>query len=69
MRKYAGAGLVVLGIVLTAYGWDSSGSLYFRVTRLFAGRPADGTTWLLIGGVLSVFVGLAMAAYRRPCAS
>jgi hypothetical protein len=69
MRKYAGAGLVVLGIVLTAYGLDSSDSLNSRVTRLFTPLPADGSAWLLVGGVLSVFVGLAMAAYRRPRAS
>ena len=69
MRKYFGAGLIVLGVVLTANGLDSPDSFNSRMTRLFSGGPADGATWLLVGGVLSVFLGLAMAAYRRPRAS
>ena len=69
MRKYFGAGLIVLGVVLTAYGLDSSDSLNVRITQLFSGRPAEGATWLLTGGVFSVFLGLAMAAHRRPRAS
>ena len=69
MRKYVGAALIVVGIVLAAYGLDSSDSLNSRMTRLFSAGPADGATWLLIGGILSVFIGLAMAAHRRPRAS
>lgn len=69
MRKYFGAGLIVLGAVLTAYGLDSSDSLNVRITQLVAGGPAEGATWLLIGGILLVFIGLAMAAFRRPRAS
>jgi len=69
MRKYVGAGLIVLGVVLTAWGLDSSDSLNVRFTQLFAGRPVEGATWLLIGGIISVFIGLAMAAHRRPRAA
>lgn len=69
MRKYFGAGLIVMGVVLTAYGLDSSVSLNVRITQLFAGRPADGATWFLIGGILSGLIGLGMAAHRRPRAS
>jgi hypothetical protein len=66
MRKYLGAGLIVVGIVLTGYGLNASDSLNSRVSRLFTGMPADGATWLLVGGILSVFTGLTLAAYRRP---
>jgi uncharacterized membrane protein len=69
MRKYIGASLVVLGIVLTAYGLKASDSLNSRMSQLFAGHPADGATWLLVGGILAVFVGLSLAAFRRPRAS
>jgi hypothetical protein len=69
MRKYFGAGLIVLGVVLTAYGLDSSDPLNVRITQLFKGRPADGATWLLIGGIVSGLLGLGMAAHRRPRAS
>ncbi|RPH52453.1 MAG: DUF3185 family protein [Planctomycetota bacterium] len=69
MRKYFGAGLIVLGVVLTAYGLDASDSVNVRLTRLFAGGPPEGATWLLIGGIFTVFIGMAMAAHRRPRAS
>ena len=69
MRKYFGAGLIVLGVVLTAYGLDSSDSLNVRITQLFSGRPVGGATLLLIGGIVSVVIGVAMAVYRRPRAS
>ena len=69
MRRDVGAGLIVLGIVLTAYGLNSSESLNVRMTQLLAGRPPEGATWLLIGGIISVFIGLAMAVHRRPRAS
>ena len=68
MRRDLGAGLIVLGVVLAAFGLNSSDSLNVRMTQLFAGRP-EGATWLLIGGIFSVFIGLAIAAQRRPRAS
>ncbi|MBI3857503.1 MAG: DUF3185 family protein [Planctomycetes bacterium] len=69
MRKYAGAVLVVLGVVLTTYGLNSPESLNTRVSQLFSRWPVDGPTCLLIGGILSVMTGLGMAAHRRPRAS
>ena len=58
MRKYAAASLVVLGIILTTYGLDSTDS----TTRLWT---MGGPTKLLIGGILSVMVGLSLASHRR----
>jgi LPXTG-motif cell wall-anchored protein len=68
MRKYFGASVVVLGIVLTVYGFKSSDSLNSRVTRLFNGGPTDGAMWLLVGGILVVMAGLALASFRRRSA-
>lgn len=65
MKKYVGASLIVLGIILTAYGLDSSETMNSRVSRLFTAWPLDGSAWLLIGGVFSGMVGLSLAAYRR----
>lgn len=56
MRKYAGAGCLVLGIMLSGLGLDSAESMNSRGFRLFAGWTADGP--MLIGGVLLVIVGL-----------
>lgn len=65
MKKYVGASLIVLGVILTAYGLDGSGSMNSRVSRLFTAWPLDGSSWLLLGGVLSGMIGLSLAAYRR----
>ena len=54
---------------MTAYGLDSSDSLKSRISRLFLEMPRDGSTWLLIGGILSVMIGLSLAAHRRRVAS
>lgn len=63
MRKYAGASLIVLGIILSAFGIDSGESIHARMGRLFTGWSMD---WpLLIGGILSVTVGLSLTSYRK----
>lgn len=69
MRKYVGAGLIVLGILLTAYGLDTFESMNSRINRLFTAWPPDGSTWLLLGGIVSVLTGLSLAAARRKRAS
>jgi len=58
MRKYAAASFIVLGIILTTYGLDSTEP----TSRLWT---MGGPTKLLIGGILSVTVGLSLASYRR----
>jgi len=58
MRRYAAASFVVLGIILTTYGLDSTESIFRPWTM-------DGPTKLLIGGILSVTVGLSLTSYRR----
>ena len=58
MRKYAAASFIVLGIILTTYGLDSTE----WTSRLWT---MGGPTQLLIGGILSVSIGLCLASYRR----
>ena len=41
MRKYAGAGCVVLGIMLSGLGVDSGESINSRLSRLFTGWMVD----------------------------
>ena len=57
MRKFVGAGFIVLGILLTIFGLKSSGPP--------AALPVDGPTELLIGGFVSLVIGLTLAARRR----
>ncbi len=63
MRKYAGASLIVLGITLSALGIDSGDSINSRMDRLFTRGSMDLP--LLIGGILSVMVGLSLTSYRK----
>jgi hypothetical protein len=65
MLRYDGASFVVLGIMLTACGLDSSEPIPFRLARLFPEWAADGPGCLLIGGTLSVMLGLSLAAHCR----
>ena len=63
MRKYAGASFIVLGIILSAWGIHSGESINSRRDHLFSGWSMD---WpLLVGGILSVMVGLSLTSYRR----
>ena len=58
MRKYAGASCVVLGIMLSGLGLDSGESINSRLSRLFTGWMVDAP--ILIGGVLSLIIGLSL---------
>lgn len=65
MRRFAVAGLVVLGVVLLVYGLDGSDSLSSRFSGLFTGSPPDKSVWLIAGGALAVFAGVSLAWFRR----
>jgi len=56
MRKYAGATCIVLGIVLS--GLETGESIDSGWSSLYAGSMVDRT--MLIGGVLSLIVGLSL---------
>ena len=65
MRKFVGAGVIVLGVFLVIAGMDASDSISSRFSKLFTGSPTDKTVWLLIGGALAVMVGVSMVWFRR----
>jgi len=56
MRKYAGATCIVVGIVLS--GLETGESAHSPWSRLFEGWTGDRS--MLIGGVLSLIVGLSL---------
>ena len=66
MRKYAGAGCVVLGIILSGCGLDSALSIHERWTQLISGWNVNGP--LLFGGILSLIVGLALCRHSGKAA-
>jgi hypothetical protein len=52
--------LIVLGIILLIFGFSAADSVGSHVHRFFTGNPTDRTMWLMIGGGLSLIVGLAL---------
>jgi uncharacterized membrane-anchored protein len=57
MNKIVSLALLVVGIVLIAYGIDSVNSTGSDFSRLFTGAPTDKSIWLLVGGVIAAAVG------------
>lgn len=58
--KMVSVALVVAGVVLLFWGYESSQSLGASLHKTFTGAYRDKTMWLLLGGA----VCLAMGIYR-----
>ena len=58
MNKGISAALLVVGILLTIWGFSASESFSSDVSRFFNGSPTDKAIWLLVGGVVVAIVGL-----------
>lgn len=65
MRLLMGVALAVLGVVLVIYGLDANDSIGSRLSKAFTGSPTDKTIWLLVGGVVSLVAGVALAFSPR----
>ena len=61
MRLIMGVALAILGVVLVIFGLDSNDSIGSRLSEMFTGSPSDKTIWLLVGGVLALITGMALA--------
>lgn len=68
MNKIIALTLLSVGVVLLILGAIASDSVQSDFSRLFTGEPTDKTVWLLIGGGVSVAVGLTglLRAGRGP---
>lgn len=49
--------LLAIGTVLVIYGLNALDSISSSFSRLFTGGPTEKSIWLLIGGILLVFIG------------
>ena len=58
MNKTVFLVILVLGVVLLAFGAIESDSISSDFSRLFTGEPTDKAVWLLIGGAVATIVGL-----------
>lgn len=56
--------LLVVGILLLYFGWQSSQSVADQVTESFTGRFTDSTMWYFVGGAVAVAAGAFMVFIR-----
>ncbi len=57
--------LIVFGVLLIVFGVRSMESFSSDVSRFFSGIPTNRAMWLLIGGVVSVILGVGVQYLMR----
>lgn len=61
IQRIIGIVLLVAGLVLLYFGWQSSESVGEQVHETMTGRYSDETMWYLIGGAVASVGGLLLA--------
>ncbi len=64
-NQIIGIVLLVIGIGLLFFGYQSSQAVDDQLTEAITGRFTDATTWLFIAGGVSAVVGIGMLAFKR----
>ena len=57
MNKGISVALLVVGVILLAFGLNAYHSASSDVSRFFTGAPTDKALWLLIGGAVAGIAG------------
>lgn len=57
--------VLVVGVILLYFGWQSSESLGDQVTEAVTGRFTDDTMFFIIGGAVAIAAGLYMSVARK----
>jgi hypothetical protein len=68
MTRFLGLALFIAGIVLLSFGISASDSIGSEFSRFFSGKPTDKSIWLLLGGIVSMVLGLGGMLSRRGIA-
>ncbi|HZE96078.1 MAG TPA: DUF3185 family protein [Planctomycetota bacterium] len=68
MTRFLGLALFVVGIVLLGFGLSASDSIGSEFSRFFAGKPTDKSIWLLLGGIVSMILGIGGMVSNRGTA-
>jgi divalent metal cation (Fe/Co/Zn/Cd) transporter len=59
MNKVVSLAIFAVGIVLVVFGVAATKSFSSDISRFFTGSPTDKAIWMLIGGIVAIFIGLA----------
>lgn len=65
MNRALAIGLLIGGVVLVVFGIQATNSLSSDVSRVFTGSPTDKAIWMLVGGLVTSVIGLALL-FRGP---
>jgi uncharacterized membrane protein HdeD (DUF308 family) len=63
-NQILGIALLVVGIIVLFFGYQSSQALDDQVFEAFTGRFTDSTMWLFIAGGVSTVIGLVFLIKR-----
>ena len=63
--KLIGVILLVVGIALLYFGYQSTQSMGDQLTETFTGRFTDETMWYLIGGAAAVAAGGFLTIFKK----
>lgn len=58
--------LLIVGVVLIAFGISAMDSFSSDVSNFFTGSPTDKAVWLLVGGVVLSIAGLFGVVRMKP---
>ena len=61
LNKIISLTLLIGGVVLMIIGINATNSFSSDVSRFFTGNPTDRSMWMIVGGVVTVIVGLFLA--------
>lgn len=59
--------ILVVGIILLAFGINASQSVTEKVVEGVSGKYTEHTMWYIIGGIAMIVAGVALAFRNRCC--
>jgi uncharacterized membrane protein YidH (DUF202 family) len=65
-NKLISLALFAGGIVLVVFGVAETNSFASDVSRFFTNSPTDKAIWMIIGGIVAIFIGLAGLSRGQP---
>ena len=63
--KIVGIVLLVVGVILLFFGYQSSQAVGDQITEAFTGRFTDATMWYLLGGAAAVVAGVFLTFFKK----
>jgi hypothetical protein len=64
-QRFIGLVLLVVGLILLYFGWQSSETFGEQLKEGVTGRFSNETMWYLIGGAAATVGGAFLAFFRR----